>query len=394
MKRKTIKPACPEYPMQEKSPAKDGTAGRSIAVMTGGGDCPGLNAVIRAVTKTAITKFGLEVWGIQDGYLGLIEDRMDVLTYDDVSNILTVGGTILGSSNVANPFKYPVTVGKSFDPAQDGQRQFRDVSDKCIEVLNSHGIDALICIGGDGTMASAAEFAKKGVNVIGLPKTIDNDLYGTDITFGFNTAVTTATEAIDKIHTTASSHHRVMIVEVMGRYAGWIALHAGVASGSDCLLLPEIPYRLDKICNFVLSRSKRGRRFSIIVAAEGAKEKGGEMVVAKKLPFSPDPIRLGGVASVLAAKINERTGLDCREVVLGHIQRGGTPTPFDRVLATNFGYAAIELLMKGVKGHLVVLKNGKLSSIPLSKVAGRIRTVPKSHYLIKAAQAVGTSFGV
>jgi len=368
---------------------------KSIAVMTGGGDCPGLNAVIRAVTKTAITKFGLEVWGIQDGYLGLIEDRMDVLTYDNVSNILTVGGTILGSSNVANPFKYPVIVSKSSRLAPGpvpGAK--RDVSDKCIEVLNSHGIDALICIGGDGTMASAAGFAKKGVNVIGLPKTIDNDLYGTDITFGFDTAVTTATEAIDKIHTTASSHHRVMIVEVMGRYAGWIALHAGVASGSDCLLLPEIPYRLDKICNFVLSRSKRGRRFSIIVAAEGAKERGGKMIVAKKLPFSPDPIRLGGVASVLAAKINERTGLDCREVVLGHIQRGGTPTPLDRVLATNFGYAAIELLMKGVKGHLVVLKDGKLSSIPLSKVAGRIRTVPKSHYLIKAAQAVGTSFGV
>ena len=359
---------------------------KSIAVMTGGGDCPGLNAVIRAVTKTATNKFGLEVWGIEDGYLGLIEDRMHVLTYNDVSNILTVGGTILGSSNVVNPFKYPLKVGK--------QRRLRDVSDKCIETLHSHGIDALICIGGDGTMASAAGFAKKGVNVIGVPKTIDNDLYGTDITFGFDTAVTTATEAIDKIHTTASSHHRVMIVEVMGRYAGWIALYAGVASGSDCLLLPEIPYCLDKICDFVLGRSKRGRRFSIIVAAEGAKEKGGEMVVAKKLPFSPDPIRLGGVANVLAAKINERTGLDCREVVLGHVQRGGTPTPFDRVLATKFGHAAIELLMKGVRGQLVVLKDGKISSIRLSKVAGRIRTVPKNHRLIKAALAVGTSFGV
>jgi phosphofructokinase-like protein len=359
---------------------------KSIAVMTGGGDCPGLNAVIRAVTKTAIKKFGLEVWGIQDGYLGLIEDRMNMLTYDDVSNILTVGGTILGSSNVANPFKYPVTTGK--------QKHFRDVSDKCIKVLRGHNIDALICIGGDGTMASAAKFVKKGVTVIGVPKTIDNDLYGTDITFGFNTAVTTATEAIDKIHTTASSHHRVMIVEVMGRYAGWIALHAGVASGSDIILMPEIPYRLDKICDFVLARSKRGRRFSIIVAAEGAKETGGEMVVAKKLPFSPDPIRLGGVAVKLAKQINERTGLDCREVVLGHVQRGGTPTPFDRVLATNFGYTAIELLMNGVKGHLVVLKDGKLSSISLLKVSGRIKTVPKNHHLIKAALAVGTSFGI
>jgi len=359
---------------------------KSIAVMTGGGDCPGLNAVIRAVTKTAITKFGLEVWGIQDGYLGLIEDRMDVLAYDDVSNILTVGGTILGASNLVNPFKYPVTAGKS--------TRLRDVSDKCIKVLHGHGIDALICIGGDGTMASAAGFAKKGLTVIGVPKTIDNDLYGTDITFGFNTAVATATEAIDKIHTTASSHHRVMIVEVMGRYAGWIALHAGVASGSDVILLPEIPYLLDKICDFVRGRSKRGKRFSIVVAAEGAKERGGEMVVAKRLPFSPDPIRLGGVANVLAAQISQRTGLDCREVVLGHVQRGGTPTPFDRVLATKFGHAAVELLTKGVRGHLVVLKDGKLSSIGLSKVAGKIRTVPKNHDLIKAALAVGTSFGV
>ncbi len=358
----------------------------SIAVMTGGGDCPGLNAVIRAVTKTAISKFGLEVWGIQDGYLGLIENRMDVLTYDDVSSILTVGGTILGSSNIANPFKYPVNVGK--------QKRFRDVSDKCIEVLRSHCVDALICIGGDGTMASAANFAKKGVTVIGVPKTIDNDIYGTDITFGFNTAVTTAAEAIDKVHTTASSHHRVMIIEVMGRYAGWIALHAGLASGADIILLPEIPYRLDKICDCVLGRSKRGRRFSIIVTAEGAREQGGEMVVAKKLCFSPDPIRLGGIANVLMAEISGKTGLDCREVILGHIQRGGTPTPFDRILATMFGHAAIEFLMKGVKGHLIILKNGELSSIGLSKVAGRIKTVPKNHPLIKSALAVGTSFGV
>jgi len=359
---------------------------KSIAVMTGGGDCPGLNAVIRAVTKTAITKFGLQVWGIQDGYLGLIEDRMDVLSYNDVSNILTVGGTILGSSNVANPFKHRVMVGKKI--------QTRDVSNKCVKILKSHGIDALVCIGGDGTMVSAARFARKGLNVMGVPKTIDNDLYGTDVTFGFDTAVTTAAEAIDKVHTTASSHHRVMIIEVMGRYAGWIALHAGMASGSDIILLPEIPYSLHKICDFVLGRSKRGKRFSIITIAEGAREKGGKMVVAKKLAQSPDPIRLGGVANVLAEQISQRTGLDCRAVVLGHVQRGGTPTPFDRVLATNFGYMAVELLMKGVRGHLVVLKDGQLSSIPLSRVAGKIRTVPRNHPLIKAALAVGTSFGV
>jgi len=359
---------------------------KSVAVLTGGGDCPGLNAVIRAVAKTAISRYGLEVWGIEDGYLGLIEDRMHVLSYNDVSNILTIGGTILGSCNKANPFKYPMKVGNT--------TRTRDVSNNCVKTLKDHGIDALICIGGDGTMASAAEFAKKGVTVMGVPKTIDNDLYGTDITFGFNTAVTTATEAIDKIHTTASSHHRVMIIEVMGRYAGWIGLHSGVASGSDIILLPEMPYELDKICDCVLGRSKRGRRFSIVVAAEGAKEKGGEMVVAKKVADSPDPIRLGGIANKLVEDINSRTGLECRAVILGHVQRGGTPTPFDRALATSFGYTAIELLMKGTKNHLVVQKGGKLSSVPLSQVAGRIKTVPKNHYLVKAALAVGTSFGV
>ena len=359
---------------------------KSIAVMTGGGDCPGLNAVIRAVTKTAINKFGLEVWGIEDGFLGLIEDRMHVLSYNEVSNILTVGGTILGSCNVANPFKYLSNVGKT--------TRTRDVSDNCVKVLKGHGIDALICIGGDGTMASAAGFARKGVSVMGVPKTIDNDLYGTDVTFGFNTAVTTATEAIDKIHTTASSHHRVMIIEVMGRYAGWIALHAGVASGSDVILLPEMPYRLDKICDFVLGRSKRGKRFSIVVAAEGTKQKGGTMVVARRVARSTDPIRLGGIANILAMQIREQTGLECRAVVLGHVQRGGTPTPFDRLLATSFGHTAVELLMKGVRNHLVVWKDGKLSSVPLSRVAGKIKTVPRNHHLIRAALGVGTSFGV
>ena len=359
---------------------------KSIAVMTGGGDCPGLNAVIRAVTKTAINKFGLDVWGIEDGFLGLIEDRMHLLGYNEVSNILTVGGTILGACNVVNPFKYQVKVGKT--------TRTRDVSNNCVRVLKGHGIDALICIGGDGTMTSAAAFARKGISVMGVPKTIDNDLYGTDITFGFDTAVTTATEAIDKIHTTASSHHRVMIVEVMGRYAGWIALHAGVASGSDVILLPEMPYRLDKICDFVLHRSKRGKRFSIVVVAEGAKEKGGKMVAARKVAYSPDPIRLGGIANILAGQIGEWTGLECRVVVLGHVQRGGTPTPFDRILATGFGHTAVELLMKGVMDRLVVQKDGKLSSIPLSRVAGKIKTVPKNHHLIEAAMAVGTSFGV
>ncbi len=359
---------------------------RSIAVLTGGGDCPGLNAVIRAVVKTAVNRYGLEVWGVQDGYLGLIENRMERMGFNDVSNILTLGGTILGTSNTANPFKFAVQTGR--------RMQYKDVSRDCMRALKERGIDALVCIGGDGTMATAAQFARAGLTVMGVPKTIDNDLWGTDVTFGFDTAVRTATEAIDKVHTTASSHHRVMIVEVMGRYAGWIALYAGVAGGADVILIPEIPYELEKICAYVGERSRRGKRFSIVVAAEGAKAKDGQMVVSRRIAGSPDPIRLGGIGPVLADQIGRLTGLECRAVILGHVQRGGTPTSYDRTLATNFGFTAIELLLAGVKNHLVVLKNGRFSSIPLQQVAGRIRTVPGNHNLLRAARAVNTSFGV
>jgi 6-phosphofructokinase 1 len=359
---------------------------KKIAVLTGGGDCPGLNAVIRAVTKTAINRYKLEVWGVEDAYLGLIEDRIHPLSFRDVSNILTLGGTILGSSNTSNPFRFPV---------QSGKRTVnKDVSNLCLENLRKRDIDALVCIGGDGTMCSAAAFAKKGLTVMGVPKTIDNDVYGTDLTFGFNTAVTTATEAIDKLHTTASSHHRVMILEVMGRYAGWIALHAGVAGGSDIILIPEIPYELDKIADVVLARSKKGKRFSIITVAEGAKAKGGKQVIYKKIKDSPDPIRLGGIANVLAEQLSQITGRSCRGVNLGHIQRGGSPTPIDRVLGTGFGHHAMELLAKGEKNQLVIWKNGKLGHVPLSRIAGKIKTVKKNNPLIKAAKAVGTSFGV
>jgi len=358
----------------------------SIAVMTGGGDCPGLNAVIRAVTKTAINKHKLTVWGIQDGYLGFIENRIERLRYEDTSNILTVGGTILGTSNTSNPFRFPVKTGR--------KTQMRDVSGQCLKALSERGVEALVCIGGDGTMASAANFARLGLPVIGVPKTIDNDLAGTDVTFGFDTAVKTATEAIDRIHTTASSHHRVMIIEVMGRYAGWIALYAGAAGGADVILIPEIPYKLDKVCQYVLRRSQRGKRFSIIVISEGAKPRGGHMVVLKRIAASPDPIRLGGISNKLAEDINAQTGLDCRAVVLGHVQRGGTPTPYDRTLATMFGHAAIELLVSGVKNRLVVWKGGALSSVPLSSVAGKTKLVPRNHNLIRATRAIGVNFGV
>lgn len=359
---------------------------KRIAVLTGGGDCPGLNAVIRAVTKTAITRYGAEVWGIEDGFLGLIENRMSPLSYEQVSNLLTVGGTILGSCNKSNPFAFHVKTGKRVLK--------KDVSEVCLQHLADKEIEALVCIGGDGTMASAAGFASKGLPVMGVPKTIDNDVWGTDVTFGFNSAVTTATEAIDKVHTTASSHHRVMIVEVMGRYAGWIALYAGVAGGADVILIPEMDYELDTIAEYVLGRSHKGKRFSIITVAEGAKPKGGKPFVAKVLKDSPDPIRLGGIGSVLAKQLEERTGLSCRAVILGHVQRGGTPTALDRTLATQFGHQAVEMLMNGQINRLVVLRNGKQDSVPLHQVAGRIKTVPKNHPLIRAAKGVNTCFGV
>jgi len=358
---------------------------RTIGVLTGGGDCPGLNAVIRAVTKTAINKHGLKVIGIRDGFLGLIENNMVELTTLDASGILTQGGTILGTSNKANPMKFSVTL--------QGKTEIRDVSDECLRHAESRGLDAIVAIGGDGTMSGAAALAKKGLTFIGVPKTIDNDLWGTEVTFGFNTAVVTATEALDKVHTTASSHHRVMIVEVMGRYAGWIALHAGVASGSDVILIPEIPYELDKICQYVEDRSTAGKRFSIICVAEGAKEKSGKVVVQKIVKDSPDPLRLGGIANKLAYDIEKRTGQECRAVILGHVQRGGTPSAFDRTLATGFGYYALEQLMAGQKNHLVVRRRGEMATVPLSQVAGKTRTVPKNHPLIQAARAVDTCFG-
>jgi 6-phosphofructokinase len=321
----------------------------------------------------------------------MVENRLDHMDFNNVSNILTVGGTILGTSNIANPFRFPVE-----KPGGKGgtRLHYKDLSDDCVRALVGRQIDALVCIGGDGTMAVAARFVRKGLTIMGVPKTIDNDLWGTDVTFGFNTAVTTATEAIDKVHTTASSHHRVMIVEVMGRYAGWIALHAGVAGGADIILIPEIPYLLDKVCAYVLARSRHGKRFSIVVAAEGAKPRGGQMVVSRHVPGSPEPIRLGGIGAKLADDIGAQTGLDCRAVILGHVQRGGTPTAQDRVLATNFGHTAMDLLMKGVRNHLVVLKNARYTSIPLARVASRVRTVPPNHALVRAARAIGTSFGV
>ncbi len=358
---------------------------RRVGVLTGGGDCPGLNAVIRAVAKTAMNVYGAEVVGIRDAFLGFVEGEAVELDYRDVSGILTQGGTILGTSNRHNPFEYPVT--------RRGKRVFRDQSGKVLANARRWKLDGVVLIGGDGTMNIGHQLARKGLPVVGVPKTIDNDLAETDVTFGFDTAVSIVTEALDRIHTTAMSHHRVMVVETMGRYAGWIALYAGVAGGGDVILIPEMPYDLAKIVEVVEGRSKVGKRFSIVVVAEGARPKKGSMVVERILKDSHDPIRLGGVGAKLARDIEDACGLVTRYTILGHLQRGGTPTAFDRILATRFGHQAMELVARGRFGRMVCLKGQDVASVPMARAVARLKLVPRSHPLIKAARAVGTSFG-
>ncbi len=356
-----------------------------IGILTGGGDCPGLNAVIRAVAKSAMSQHGMEVYGIEDGFLGLVQNRMHPLRNEDVSNILTLGGTILGTNNKCDPTRYPVK--------KNGDIEFQDVTDRCLEHIQHAALDAIVVIGGDGTMSAASNLVNHGVNCIGVPKTIDNDLEGTDVTFGFATARSIATEALDRIHTTAASHHRVMIVEVMGRNAGWLALHSGVASGADIILLPELPYDIDAICAKVQQRSRHGKRFSIICVSEGAKAKGGEQVVDHYDPTSPDPVRLGGIGKVIANQIEDKTGIETRTTVLGHVQRGGTPVAEDRVLATEFGHRAVEVLMEGRKNRLIVMKGRTVTDVDILTAAHKQRLVPLDHPLVKAARDVGTGFG-
>ena len=362
-------------------------APKRIGILTGGGDCPGLNAVIRAVAKTAMFEYDIEVVGIEDGYRGLIEGRVRRLESRDVSNILTLGGTILGSCNRSNPSHF--ATGKN----PDGTPIFEDVTDRCMATIEKHGIEALVVIGGDGTMAGTRPFIERGINCIGVPKTIDNDLPGTEITFGFLTAVQIATDALDRIHTTAASHHRVMIVEVMGRNSGWIALYAGVASGADVILIPERPYDLDAICEFVQHRSSHGKRFSIICISEGATMAGGSQVVSRVDPTSPDPIRLGGIGEQLGDDITKRTGQDTRTTVLGHVQRGGTPIAADRLLGTSFGHHAMELLAAGERNRLVVRVGGRFTDIDLATLPEGQRLVGEDNPLVMAARAVGTCFG-
>ena len=360
---------------------------RRIGILTGGGDCPGLNAVIRAVTKPAIMKLDLDVVGIEDGFLGLIRNRMRPLGLDDVSNILTLGGTILGTSNTANPQRFPV--GKD----DQGKTIYEDVTKRVIEHVHEQELDLIVCIGGDGTMSGATHLIRNGVPCIGVPKTIDNDLMHSDLTFGFTTAVETATEALDRIHSTASSHHRIMLVELMGRNAGWLTMHAGMAAGADIILIPEIPYDFNVITEACIQRSRRGKRFTIIAVSEGAKPKGGKQTTQRLVADSPDPVRLGGISQILADEIQTQTGLETRWVMLGHVQRGGTPCAFDRVLATRFGHKAIQLAAMYEWNQLVVMHEGQTATVPIESVANKQRTIELDDPLVAMARALGTCMG-
>ncbi|OOM77688.1 6-phosphofructokinase [Clostridium sp. BL-8] len=358
---------------------------KKIALLTGGGDCPGLNAVISSVTKSAILNYGYEVIGYKFGYRGLYNNDFIKLDLSAVSGLISRGGTILYSSNKDNLFDYLVE--------ENGKMVKKDVSDVAVENLKKEGVDVLIVIGGDGTLTSARDFARKGVKVIGVPKTIDNDLGSTDITFGFNTAIGIATEALDRLHTTAESHHRIMILEVMGRNAGFIALESGIAGSADVILLPEIPYDINKIVEKIEDRKKHGKLFTIVVVAEGAKPKNGEVSVAKIVSDSPDPIRLGGIGNRLAEELEKLVKeREVRCTVLGHIQRGGITCTFDRILSTRYGVAAIELINQEKFGSMVCLKGNEITYDSLENVIGNNKKVDPSGELVSVAKKIGISF--
>jgi 6-phosphofructokinase 1 len=355
---------------------------KRIGVLTGGGDAPGLNAVIRAVVKTA-SNSGIECVGLEDSFDGLIEPgRSRVLTPRDVTGILRLGGTILGTTNRGNPFAYPVET-------SDG---VQDYSDRCVAMFHKMGLGALIVIGGDGTLAIAHQFYTRGIPIVGVPKTIDNDIVGTSNCFGFDTAVDFATDAIDRLHVTAEAHHRIMVVEVMGRYAGWIALHAGVAGGADAILIPEIPFDIDIVCAQLTARDRWGARFSIVVVAEGAYAKGGEISVIQAA-HGTHVERLGGIGAQVCAALAARTGKETRSVVLGHLQRGGAPTSFDRALATRFGGKAVELVRRGEFGTMVASAPPHIVARRLDEVVGKAKTVPMDYDLLLTAKALGVTFG-
>ena len=343
------------------------TKGQRIGILTAGGDCPGINAAIRGVGKTAIVKYGMTLVGISDGFSGMINKEYRELTEHDLSGILTVGGTILGTSR-EKPFK---SSGKGKN----------EISKPVLikEHYEQMGLDCLVCIGGNGTMKTAHLLSQEGLNVVGIPKTIDNDVWGTDLTFGFDSAVNIAVEAIDRLHSTANSHKRIMVIEVMGHNAGWIALYSGIAGGGDVILIPEIQYDDNKIADYLLQRVNDNKPYSIVVVAEGIR----------------NPIREScSAAQSLSRRINELTGLETRETVLGYIQRGGTPSPMDRVLATRYGSAAADMIAERDFGKMVALKNTEIVSVPLADVTGKLKLVDQKDTLVIQAQKMGTSFGI
>ncbi|MEG0000652.1 MAG: ATP-dependent 6-phosphofructokinase [Comamonas sp.] len=347
-----------------------------VAILTGGGDCPGLNAVIRAVTKSLIHHGNAEVLGIADGFEGLMGEnpRVKPLAWDEVSGILHQGGTILGTSNSANPLRDAATL------EQTGRN------------IQALGLDVVVAIGGDGTMSLAHGLEKVGLRCVGVPKTIDNDIANCERSFGFDTAVATVTEGLRRIESTAMSHHRVMIVETMGRHAGWLALESGIAGAADIILLPEIDYDLQAVIDVCRAREER-QRYTIICIGEGAKESGASQTVRERVAHSPDPVRLGGVGHVLRERLQPHLKSEVRTTVLGHVQRGGDPTPFDRVLATRFGHHAAQLVIRGQFGRMVTLQGGEITSVEISAVANVQRTIALDHSLLVMARDIGISLG-
>ena len=354
---------------------------RRIGITTGGGDCPGLNAVIRGAVKAAINDYGWRVVGVTNSFDGLIwPERCRELTLDSVRGILPRGGTILGTTNRGNPFAY--------DLEEGGQKVTRDFSPIVMENMRRLKIDALIVIGGDGTLKIAHQFSQLGMKVVGVPKTIDNDLSATEVTFGFDTALQVVTDALDRLHTTAESHNRVMVVEVMGRDAGWIALHAGLAGGADVILIPEIPFTIEGVCEKIRQRDLSGKKFSLIVVAEGVHLPDKD-ALGKPFP-APKP---GNVGGIVAFSVGEYLKKETRVTVLGHIQRGGSPSPFDRILGTRFGVLAADLMAKGEFGRMVCLRDGKIKSVELAEAIGEYKTVDTACDVVRAARGVGISFG-
>ncbi len=360
-------------------------AKKKVAILTGGGDAPGLNAVIHALTRTCISKYDCELIGYKFGYRGLYNNDYIPLTYESVSGILHKGGTILYSSNKDNLFDYSIEI--------DGHKVHADVSDVAIQNLKKEGVDVLVVLGGDGTLTSARDFARKGINVVGVPKTIDNDLMATEQTFGFDTAVNIVTENLGRLHTTAESHHRVMVVEVMGRNAGWIALHSGLAGSADVILIPEIPYSLEKIVEKINERDKQGKVFTIIIVTEGAKPTDGDAVVGKVVDDSPDPIRYGGIAAKIAHDLEPLVNHETRYVALGHIQRGGETSAADRVLSIRYGVAAADLIGQEIYGQMVCLRNAKMEHVSLEDVIGENKLVSPKGEMVRIARSLGISFG-